>query len=245
MVMRLFKRGFTLVELLVVIGIIALLISILLPALNQARITANRIKCATNLRTMGQVAMQYATDNKGMVLRNYTPSDVMTVGGEDQNWIDLLVRSNRTKLSEAQPTKYTTTYDKKASITYKTIGWLQCPSNPTPDMTVSYVTNGCDIKGSKGGSLKITTVKNSDKVIFYTEGNTSLYQLFNQYTYMVYDLWSEQHLYGTGTEGSTIMSIRIMTDNRHRGVINICFMDGHVDSKNFKSVKLTDFYPPS
>jgi prepilin-type N-terminal cleavage/methylation domain-containing protein/prepilin-type processing-associated H-X9-DG protein len=59
------RKGFTLVELLVVIGIIALLISVLLPTLNKARTAANVTKCLSNIRQLAIATTAYIAENKG------------------------------------------------------------------------------------------------------------------------------------------------------------------------------------
>src|SRR5688500_8163212 len=154
------RTGFTLVELLVVIGIIALLIAVLMPALAGARAQANRLVCATNVRTLAQVALQYAHDNKGWIPRNYAHNEPPF-----PSWVDLLVRSMKRNL----PTPpvggaYTQAYDTAAGPFYAATPWLQCPVFPTEAQGVDYVINGWGKNAPNGGRsplLKVTSIRRS------------------------------------------------------------------------------------
>src|SRR5436305_13476776 len=82
--------GFTLVELLVVIGIIALLISILLPSLSKARESSKRIACMSNLRQLGQAMVMYTTANKGNFPRSAPYTNI-----KSYDWVSWLPGANR------------------------------------------------------------------------------------------------------------------------------------------------------
>src|SRR3954447_926564 len=76
------SRAFTLVELLVVIGMIALLVALLLPVLGRARESANQVKCLSNVRQIAAALVSYANDNRG-----WMPGASMGQYRQPSDWI--------------------------------------------------------------------------------------------------------------------------------------------------------------
>jgi prepilin-type N-terminal cleavage/methylation domain-containing protein len=79
------KRGFTLIELLVVIAIIAMLLAILMPALNKVKKIAQRVVCGTNLKGFGNAMTVYANDFDGQYACQ-GQGVALTWGNQTQGW---------------------------------------------------------------------------------------------------------------------------------------------------------------
>jgi prepilin-type N-terminal cleavage/methylation domain-containing protein/prepilin-type processing-associated H-X9-DG protein len=126
------RRAFTLVELLVVIGIIAILVAILLPTLNRARESARTLKCMSNLRVIGQASLQYSIDNKNCFLPAIIWKDAAGGSNPADWWAHLLVSRKYLPRQEID----------SASSPMALNSVLVCPSVQTEMLTSNSTTDG-------------------------------------------------------------------------------------------------------
>jgi prepilin-type N-terminal cleavage/methylation domain-containing protein len=159
------RVGFTLVELLVVIGIIALLIAILLPSLSRARAQANSVKCASQMRDIGNQLMIYATSNKGVLwpLKASTayPSGFKHRGGDEQP-------------NERWP-MYVFVPPPSAGPNNKYIHPLMiCPIDQDPAGDHSYDINGCFAPVSGRGDTRPKIIRLGNKIKYFTPSEVVL-----------------------------------------------------------------------
>jgi prepilin-type N-terminal cleavage/methylation domain-containing protein/prepilin-type processing-associated H-X9-DG protein len=122
------RKGFTLVELLVVIGIIALLISILLPSLAKAREQAKRTACASNVRQFCAALIMAANENKGRL---------MDVGNSDGRLTNEVNPPNPTSKLELQ-SMHEAARDRLVERYGMTREVFFCPSNPEQNTDINW-----------------------------------------------------------------------------------------------------------
>ena len=149
------RTAFTLIELLVVVAIIALLISILLPSLNQARKQARQLLCATNLRSQGQASIFYAEEHKsyipcGLLTNNSGPAGPRPnhIEWGTTHWAllkylnytpDPTVTAGKAKIERLWP------HTDRLTNAFLRMPQYQCPDHPDPESTLDYVSNAMPI----------------------------------------------------------------------------------------------------
>jgi len=120
------RGAFTLVELLVVIGIIAVLISIILPSLSAARRQANSVKCLASLRQIGDAFKLYAIDSKGIwPVAAYRLPDPQTTAQPWLAWTDMLAPYIRGSARGSTASRLTLTEIRRSSPLWGCPEWAR------------------------------------------------------------------------------------------------------------------------
>ncbi len=239
-------RGFTLIELLVVIAIIALLLAILLPALNRVKEQAKQTRCLANLKQIGLAMHAYAGDYDYLIPRAELRGNVQGYD-IDMRWPVLFM-----------PYLGSVTKGIDDLEEYFEVEIFDCPSYPEKEQTVDYCINAFNLKGSLTESFGFS------KMDDFPRHTTTIYLADYEYdpdsgqvqiirkddppdmikTKMQWlDVWNSGHL--PASPDGTINAGRRVALDRHKKWINGLFVDGHAGKMRPLELTVYDFGLPA
>jgi prepilin-type N-terminal cleavage/methylation domain-containing protein/prepilin-type processing-associated H-X9-DG protein len=211
--------GFTLIEILVVIAIIAILAALLLPALGNAKAKALATACANNIKQLSEALQLYADENEDLLVNNHGIGETMRT---QQNWVnnveDWLESDGNTNLA-------TLTGGKLAPYLAQSTAVFKCPSDK------SVAENGPRIRSFSLNSLvgdpgELTNSFNPQLLQFFRWSDiptpANIYVFLDEHPDTINDgffmnRW-DQYLWGN------------LPASYHNGAANLSFADGHIEA---------------
>ena len=218
--MRRSIRGFTLVELLVVVAIISLLLALLLPALEKARELAKGVVCQSNLRQMSVASTYYQSDFQRIMPIHYTWSTF-----SEHKWAAVMM----------------------ADQEYVTMGVIRCPSVPLsdPDSESARRAETYGVFPHHRGGFSSSAISNDEKALMKEEVlfGTAKFRWINMRDILARDRGESWMLFSDSIDSSNGRQSHLRNRNtfsspgfqegihlRHNGGANASFPDGHTEN---------------
>jgi len=212
-------RGFTLIELLVVIAIIALLLAILMPALQRVKKQAQGVVCQNNLKQVGTAAFMYADEYEQFVPRGLA-------GGTGKAWFQLFMPL----LSQ-----------KPINNDYRTVDIFRCPSYPDKEQTVCYVVNGWEFQSETDmvgyetrEPTQLSACRNLASTIYLADNEYGpapwrpIIRKADDEGWNRCDVWDPGHLPSSNSQ-DTFRGRRVARDRHKNNGCNNLYLDWHVE----------------